>query len=73
MIFLLIIGAVLLLWNWYAKVYESLHFCQLVFLMAMLEIQYPPNLWLFLQGFKNAHFYFVGNSFISNTYLTKIS
>ena len=65
-IFLLLAGAVLFVFNWYAKIYESLHLFQLIFLLSVLEIRLPPNIWLFLQGFKDSHFYFVGNWFIAD-------
>lgn len=36
-------------------------------------MQYPPNLWLFLQGFKHSHFYFIQNWFISDNQINRIS
>lgn len=65
-IFLLSVACCLLFWNWYAKIYESLHLLQLLFLLSVLEMRVPPNIWLFLQGFKNSHFYFIPNWFLDS-------
>ena len=62
--FLLVVAMGLLLYNWFAKVYESMHLLQLIFLLATLELSYPPNLYYFLQGFRGAHFYLVANWFV---------
>lgn len=72
-VFLLLLAGVLFTFNWYAKIYESMHYFQLVFLLSVLEVQYPPNLWLFLQGFKNMHFYFIGNWFLPESNLNAVS
>lgn len=72
-VFLLLLALVLFAFNWYAKIYESMHYFQLVFLLSVLEVQYPPNLWLFLQGFKNMHFYFIGNWFLPESNLNAVS
>lgn len=50
-----------------------MHYFQLLFLLSVLEVQYPPNLWLFLQGFKDMHFYFVGNWFLPESNLNAVS
>lgn len=63
-VFLLIVFFVLFVFNWFAKGYQIMHFCQLIYLLAVLQIQYPPNLWLFFQGFQNMHWYFIQNWFI---------
>ena len=63
-VFVLAVSGGLVVFNWYGKIYESLHLLQLLFLLSALEVRMPPNLWVFLQGFRNSHWYFWPNWFI---------
>ena len=51
------------LFNNFAKIYHLLIFTQSVFMLVCLDVPMPPNLFRFLQGFKFAHFYQLGNWF----------
>ncbi len=59
--YVLILGLVMLIFNRYTKIYHLLIFGQSIFMLVCLEIKLPPNLYQFLQGFKFAHFYQIGN------------
>lgn len=56
-----ILGIFLIVFNLYTKMYNFLIASQTIFMIALLEISLPPNLFRFLQGFKAAHFYQLEN------------